>query len=78
MTKLDKFKMGRNYVRIGDHVKVKPSSKGKRDGFKARVLMIRADDAGMVEYIDVAAPNGNLRTLPVARIQRVAQSRQDF
>lgn len=78
MTTTDKFKLGRNYVRLGDHVKVKPSRPGKHDGFKGRVCLIRTDAAGGVTSLDIPDQRGGMRTIPIDRIQRVAQSRQDF
>lgn len=71
--------MGRNFVRVGDVVRVLPSKPGKRDGFLATVREIACDEAGEVRHVEVyGAPTGRpvaFHALRLDRIARVAQSR---
>ena len=73
---------GRNKVRIGDTVKVKPSRKGKRDGFLARVTnLYRVGEEVHVEVFGGRTDNRGrqvgvgMRTFTLDRIQRVRQTR---
>jgi len=73
---LQEFRLGRNFIRVGDLVHIKPSKPGKRDGFDARVLRIRGNQSAGVTGVDVADPrNGGLRTLLPERIERRAQTK---
>lgn len=73
---LDEFRLGRNFVRVGDTVHVKPSRPGRHDGFDAKVRRIRGNQAAGAESVDVADPrNGGLRTVPIDRIERRAQTK---
>lgn len=77
MPQLTEYRTGRNYIRIGDVVRVRPRP-GRRDGFEARVRSIRGDDAGEVNEVEVfGGPAGRqaIRTFRPDRIERVAQSR---
>lgn len=78
--RVDAFRHGRNFVRVGDVVHVKPSRPGRRDGFDAHVISIRARDIGgvpnVVTGVDVVDPySGGVRTVTVDRVERKAQTR---
>lgn len=68
------FKIGRNYVRIGDRVHVRRSREGRRDGFDTVVVAI-TEQGGEVISIDCRDKRNNLRTIPVERVERKAQTR---
>lgn len=78
LVKVQQYRTGRNFIRVGDTVKVR-ATQGKRNGFKAVVRGIRLDEGtGEVAEIEVyGGPPGHAmaRTLRPERIQRVAQSR---
>lgn len=66
---------GRNFIRPGDVVRVKPSRPGKRDGFEARVRRI-VDTPGGVEVEVAGAPAGKpaaIRTFFLDRLERMRQ-----
>ena len=77
------YRMGRNYVRVGDIVKVKPSAPKKRDGFEARVraITVKQDPAKpfgiqvVFEVVGGARGRCMIRNVRPDRIQRVAQVR---
>lgn len=77
--KVQQYRAGRNFIRVGDTVKVKPMP-GRRNGFKAVVRAISIDE-GSAEVVEVevfGGPAGRAmtRTFRAERIQRVAQTRQ--
>ena len=73
---LPEYRVGRNYIRIGDTVHVKPSRPGRHDGFDSKVLRIRGNAVVGAVSVDVTDPhNGNVRTLPTERIERKAQTK---
>lgn len=72
----------RNFIRVGDVVKVAPTAPNKRDGFEARVLAIHIDwveDDGTerVVFQVVGGARGRLHTrfIRAERVKRVAQVR---
>lgn len=78
--RVPEFRHGRNFVRVGDVVHVRPSRPGKRDGFDSHVISIRARDIGgvpnVVTGVDVTDPhNGGIRTVLPERIERRAQTK---
>lgn len=73
---LDEYRVGRNFIRVGDVVHVKPSRPGKRDGFDSRVLRIRGNQSAGVVGVDVTDPrNGGTRTITPDRIERRTQTK---
>lgn len=76
---VDELRMGRNFVRVGDTVRVLPSRPGKRDGFLATLRAIVTDDAGAVRHLEVyGAPTGRpvaFHALRLERVRRVSQTR---
>jgi hypothetical protein len=69
---------GRNMIRQGDIVRVRPSRPGARDGFNATFRTATVDDDGNVVDIEVYGGHGGraaIRTLRPERIQRRAQTR---
>jgi hypothetical protein len=66
----------RNYIRVGDVVKVAPSAPKKRDGFEARVMAI-FDRDGDVTFQLLGGPHGRLMTrfIRAERVTRVAMTR---
>ena len=78
IVKVQQYRAGRNFIRVGDAVKVK-ATPGRRNGFKAVVRAIRVDE-GTQEVAEVevyGGPPGHAmaRTFRRDRIERVAQSR---
>lgn len=80
--KLDEYRTGRNFVRLGDEVIARPEGMGP---YRGRVIEIHADDEGNVEWVQVVialklngAPHGHAgkwRIVTPDRIQRVAQTK---
>lgn len=66
----------RNYIRVADKVKVKPSTPGKHDGFEARVTGIY-DDGIQVVFRVVGGTRGRQHTRFIRsdRVARVAQTK---
>lgn len=66
----------RNFIRVGDTVKVKPSKPGKRDGYEAKVSRIEGNPDGTPKAIHViGGPKNQFRTYFPNRIARVNQAR---
>lgn len=69
----------RNYIRVGDVVKVAPSAPKKRDGFEGRVMAIFGKDGrdGPVTFQLLGGPRGRLHTrfIRSERVTRVAMTR---
>lgn len=74
MELLPELRMGRNFIRPGDTIKVKPSQPGRRDGFEAKVKRIARNKNDEIE-IDVIG-DGRWRTVRPERVQRMSQSKQ--
>jgi hypothetical protein len=76
---VDEVRHGRNFIRKGDTVKVRPSREGRKDGFTAVFRGAKLDDDGNVRWVDViGGPRGrvqHLRSFPLDRIRRLAQTR---
>lgn len=73
---IEEYRVGRNFIRVGDVVRAKPSRPGKHDGFDSRVRRILADAEGHPTGVEVKDPrNGAVRTLRPERIERKAQTR---
>lgn len=79
MVKVQQYRSGRNFIRVGDTVKVKPLP-GKRNGFKAVVRSVKVDEGtGAVREVEVfggSAGRAMVRTFRASRIERVAQTRR--
>ncbi len=79
MRKVSEFRRGRNFIRVGDVVRVK-ALPGKRNGFEAKVRGIAVDgqtgEPVEVEVFGGARGRGMIRTLRADRIERVAQTRR--
>lgn len=43
-TIITEYRVGRNFIRLGDTVRVLPSKPGRRDGFRATITRIEALD----------------------------------
>ena len=73
------IRQGRNFIRVGDIVKVAPSAPKKRDGFEARVSAIVLDDeTGEVRWFEVRGGSRGryqFHAIRPDRISRVAQTR---
>lgn len=74
MTNLTEYRPNRNFIRVGDTVKCKPTV-GK--SFKAKVTRIIQHDDGQIEIEVVGGINGHnaFRTFLPERIERIAQTR---
>lgn len=66
--------MGRNYLRVGDPVRVLASRAGRRDGFTARVDRLETDGAGALVEVHVVSRRG-WRVVRPDRVRRVAVTR---
>lgn len=73
-----RYRAGRNFVSVGDVIRVR-ASRGKRDGFVARVRAIRVDRAsGVAAEVEVYGGRRGremVRTFRPERIQRLARTR---
>lgn len=68
------YRDGRNFVRVGDLVKVAPSRPGRRNGFVSRVRRIHFDEATLQPTgVDVVDGTGAIRTVRPERITRKRQ-----
>jgi hypothetical protein len=68
---------GRNFVRVGDVVKVKPSRPGRRDGFDAVVKAMWESEYG-VEVEVIGGPKNRpaaTRTFRPERLERRSQAK---
>jgi hypothetical protein len=73
---ISEYRVGRNFIRVGDAVKITPSAPRKRDGFVAEVKEIEIDEQGNPKAIHViGGKNGAFRAIRPERIKRVAQSK---
>lgn len=68
------YRAGRNYIRVGDTVHIKPTRPRKRNGFDAKVVRIDADDTGQPVAVHVYDPERRARVLPPERITRRHQT----
>ena len=79
MLKVSEYRRGRNFVRVGDVVRIK-ALPGKRNGFEAKVRAITVDERTgepvEVEVFGGARGQGMIRTFRADRIERVAQTRR--
>jgi hypothetical protein len=79
MHKVSEYRQGRNFIRVGDVVRVK-ALPGKRNGFEAKVRAIAVDEH-TGEPVEVEVFGGTrgramVRTFRPERIERVAQTRR--
>jgi hypothetical protein len=79
MVKVSEYRQGRNFIRVGDVVRVK-ALPGKRNGFEAKVRAITVDEHTgepvEVEVFGGARGRAMVRTFRPDRIERVAQTRR--
>lgn len=74
---MTEIRLGRNFIRPGDTVRVLPSRPGRRDGFLATVREIVVDDSGSVKHVEVmGGPNGRPRAFHALRLERIARVAQ--
>lgn len=74
---LSEVRVGRNFIRVGDTVRVTPSAPKKRDGYRGKVTRIRMVE-GTVTFDVIGAPRGRVpgtHTMFAERVVRVAQTR---
>lgn len=72
---VDEYRPSRNFIRVGDRVKVKPPIGSSYTG---KVTAIWADDAGQVHQMDVFGGKKNresTRTVYVTQVTRLAQTK---
>lgn len=75
-TEITEYRVGRNFIRVGDRVHVKPSRPGKKDGFDSKVKRILANPDGSPQALELTDPrNGATRTLRPERIERKRQTK---
>lgn len=68
---MTEYRDGRNFVRVGDLVKVAPSRPGRRNGFVSRVRRIHFDEVTLQPTgVDVVDGTGATRTVRPERITR--------
>lgn len=79
MLKVSEYRRGRNFIRVGDVVRVK-ALPGRRNGFEAKVRAITVDERNgepvEVEVFGGARGHAMVRTFRAERIERVAQTRR--
>jgi hypothetical protein len=76
--RIEEIRVGRNFIRKGDRVHVKPSRSGRRDGFEGRFLYAEVADGAIANVCVFGAPAGRTlvqRFFPLDRIERKAQTR---
>lgn len=75
----ESWRRGRNYIRVGDRVRIAPSAPRRHDGFVATVRRIVIDANGTVTEVEVlGAPRGRpvaFRSVRADRVVRIAQTR---
>lgn len=74
MNTIEEWRVGRNFVRVGDTVKV-TADPGRRNGHEAKVRSIEVDDDGEVITVHVVSMDRGFRSYRPERIRRVAQTR---
>lgn len=74
MSTIEEWRVGRNFVRVGDTVKV-TADPGRRNGYEARVRKIEVDDDGEVTVVHVVSTARGYRSYRPERIERRAQTR---
>jgi hypothetical protein len=75
--KLTEDRTGRNFIRIGDIVRVRPRA-ARRDGFEVKVRAVLPDESGELAEIEVFGGPGGchaIRTVRPERIERRAWTR---
>lgn len=71
--KLTEVRVGRNFIRLGDRVRVKSLKKGGRT-YESRVREIR--EHGESHVVQVRDPrNGGTYLIPMARVERMRQTK---
>lgn len=74
MNTIDSYRVGRNWIRVGDRVRIAPLVKGKHGGFDSVIHRIHADEDGLPTGVDVTDPHtGAVRTIRPDRITRKRQ-----
>jgi hypothetical protein len=76
---VDRVRVGRNWLRVGDRVHVTPRRPRGREGFDAPVTRLLRYPDGRVEVEVWGAPDGKaaaLRTFRLERIRRRVQTRR--
>jgi hypothetical protein len=77
-TEISEVRVGRNWLRIGDRVRVRPRRAHGRDGFDGRVTRLLRYPDGHVEVEVRGTRNGRAvtgRTVVLDRVRRRAQTR---
>lgn len=75
-TEITEYRVGRNFIRQGDRIKVRKGWNGTKNGFESRVLRILANPDGTPSGIEVKWPwNGSIRTIRPEFIERKRQTK---
>lgn len=81
MDALSEIRHGRNFIRAGDLVRVKPSRQGRHDGFLARFRFAREDRGGLYYELHELDSRGRYqacRSIRPERVRRVATTTRKF
>jgi len=69
------LRVGRNFVRVGDVVKVTPSKPRKHDGFLTTLRSFEVNGDGEIIGFNCTGRDGASRSLTLDRLQRVQQTK---
>lgn len=77
--RLTEIRHGRNFIRTGDLIRVKPSRDGKHDGFLAKFLFAEEDGGGTfyaLQELDTGGKPVAFRFTKPERVRRLAMTKQ--
>ena len=75
--KVSEVRHGRNFIRSGDLIRVKPSRTGKHDGFVARFLNAE-DGIYALQQLDTGGRPMAFRFVRAERVRRLATTRSPW
>lgn len=73
--RISEVRHGRNFIRAGDLVRVKPSRSGKHDGFTAKFLYSNETGNFALQELDYSGSHVAFRFIEACRIKRLATTR---
>lgn len=79
--RFNEIRHGRNFIRTGDLIRVRPSREGRHDGFVAKFLYAEEDRGGMfyaAQEMDSGGKACGFRFLKPDRIKRLATTKQPW
>jgi hypothetical protein len=81
LSQVTEVRHGRNFIRKGDLVRVKPSRSGKHDGFLARFCYAATDRGGLYYGLHELDSRGRYmaqRSIKPERVNRLATTNRKF